>query len=69
MSTLTKVTREQFFATVGKLDVHPSSRNVPHTHPEYGADWNDRYGIVRGVSIQRGPTPHYKPDTDYYIAR
>lgn len=55
-----ETTREKFFATVGRLDVHPTSVGE---YP-YLTEWRHRCGRVAGWSKE---TSKHKPEKKYYL--
>jgi hypothetical protein len=60
-----EVTREEFFATVGRLDVHPQIQ-PPATYP-YWELWKTRIGTTAGKTVDYHPDGHIgKTATKYY---
>lgn len=62
-----EVSKDEFFKTVGQLNVHPWPRNVPYKDPTYGSDWKLPNGEVIGKNVDVGPHKHYKPDSRYFV--
>ena len=63
-----EVSRDEFFARMNPLDVHPSVRGNYHD-PLYGSDWNLHGWRDRtiGRDLKVGPHAHYKPDSRYFL--
>ena len=59
------VSKDAFYATVGKLDVHPSIQ--PGAYP-YTSLWKLRSGQVVGKSVGRRVNPAEVVD-DYYVRK
>lgn len=65
--TKTQVTQDEFYRVIGQLDVE--GRVIGrYTDDNYGTEFRDRrtHKIV-GATLQVGPTPHYKPDCEYFL--
>ena len=62
-----EVTREEFFATVGRLDVHPQIQ-PPATYP-YWELWKTRTGTAVGKTVDSAPEGKRWPITTKYYLR
>ena len=61
------VAKDEFYAAVGQLDVEVSLRGRS-TDDDYGTDFHLKSSrALVGRTRRVGDTPHYKPDTEYFI--
>lgn len=61
-----EISRQEFFATVGKMDVTP----YPHGRPPYTSNWKLRSGEIVGKVVDRRMSPNLylvPADTDIPI--
>jgi hypothetical protein len=62
-----KVSQDEFFAAIGKLDVEVSVRGRYHDE-NYGSDFRLKSNrALIGQTRNVGETPHYKPNTEYFL--
>lgn len=63
MSIIKRVTKKEFYKVIGPLDVFPTIRN------DYGSDFKNSAGIIKGYTIPYGDNPEssYKPHKEYFL--
>lgn len=63
-----QVTKDEFYAVIGMLDVLVSVRGQVKDK-DYGTDFKLRNGKLVGRTVAVGDTPHYKPRNEYFLVR
>lgn len=69
MSQMRQVTQKEFYEAIGPLDVVGTVRGSYYDE-DYGSDFRLRRGggSLLGRTRNVGETPHYKPDTEYFLS-
>ena len=62
-----EVSKEEFFQAINNLNVHPYPIGDYHSD-NYRSQWKLPDGRIVGKSVPYGNTPHYKPNTRWYLS-
>ena len=65
---LKQVTKSEFYAAVGSLDIQVEVRGQYHDD-DYGTNFKLKNGRVVGKTVAIGQSPNYKPDNNYYLVQ
>ena len=63
---MNQVSKNMFYDAIGPIDCSPRVRGN-YEDDDYGSDFVTPQGVIVGRTVRKGPTPHHKPETLYYL--